>query len=44
MKSYEEEIERLQKQLEQANNQLAQIEVPSKDKGIKNLFKFGGKK
>ena len=38
------EIEELKQQLEQANNQLAQIETPPKDKGIKSLFKFGGKK
>ena len=39
-----QEVESFKKQLEKANNQLAQIETPTKDKGIKNLFKFVGKK
>jgi len=45
MESYEKEITELKSQLEQlSKQQTTQVEVPPKDKGIKSLFKFGGKK
>ena len=43
VESHKKEIENLKSQLEQTNQQLVQIKVLPKDKGIKGFFKFGSK-